>query len=64
MLKLRVFTFGFQLVIFLTILNHYKGGGAQCQNSEPQVCLDGGWEILYLELTDLHDFFQTMLTIQ
>ena len=39
-------------------------GGATCQNLGQKECLSRGWEILYLELSSLHDFFQTMLTIQ
>ena len=42
----------------------YKGGGGTCQNSGAKDCLNGGWDISYLELSNLHDFFQTMLTIQ
>ena len=44
--------------IFSTWREHFcqerKRGSPQCQNSGLKECLDGGWEFLYLEFSDLH----------
>ena len=45
-------------VCSLSFVDSTKGGGPRCRQSGPKECLDGGREILYLELSDLHDFFR------